>query len=347
MCGAPGDVLLSREDETDVEEEAAQRVECAEDLNLQIDRFVVEDAGSHSSTKYFRRWRSCTWSTVAAQDTAGLVKAGAAHCDLLSADLSAAAANPQNNPCAKAIELPTFCSQRKSVCTETPCLEMRRPVIGCTPLKCGRAVTDAVITQEEARSMRRIAEAGLSLGGSDGGASILDLHSGALSMGKNFVNMYRYYGEQMKEILTEDDFQLYRNVRRRIQQEIARTFDLDASALHLTKPTFFSRMNSSEAKTTHDEYWHPHIDKVTYGSFDYTSLLYLSDYSKDFGGGRFIFIDEKTNSTVEPKLGRLSFFTSGSENLHRVEKVSWGTRYAITISFTCNPDHSIVDPSWT
>ncbi|XP_075702598.1 2-oxoglutarate and iron-dependent oxygenase domain-containing protein 3 isoform X1 [Rhinoderma darwinii] len=218
---------------------------------------------------------------------------------------------------------------------------------GCTPLKCGRAVTDAVITQEEAQRMLRIAEAGLSLGGSDGGASILDLHSGALSMGKNFVNMYRYYGEQMKEIVTEEDFQLYRSVRRRIQQEIARTFDLDAISLHLTKPTFFSRMNSSDAKTSHDEYWHPHIDKVTYGSFDYTSLLYLSDYSKDFGGGRFIFIDEKTNSTVEPRLGRLSFFTSGSENLHRVEKVSWGTRYAITISFTCNPDHSIVDPTWT
>ncbi|XP_066444261.1 2-oxoglutarate and iron-dependent oxygenase domain-containing protein 3 isoform X2 [Eleutherodactylus coqui] len=177
-------------------------------------------------------------------------------------------------------------------------------------------------------------------------ASILDLHSGALSMGKKFVNIYGYYGEEMKEILTEEDFQLYRNVKRRIQQEIARTFDLDANSLYLTKPTFFSRMNSSEAKTAHDEYWHPHIDKVTYGSFDYTSLLYLSDYSRDFGGGRFIFIDEKTNSTLEPRLGRLSFFTSGSENLHRVEKVSWGTRYAITISFTCNPDYSIMDPTW-
>ncbi|KAG9467869.1 hypothetical protein GDO78_014136 [Eleutherodactylus coqui] len=217
---------------------------------------------------------------------------------------------------------------------------------GCTPLKCGRAVTDAVITHQEAKRMLRIAEAGLSLGGSDGGASILDLHSGALSMGKKFVNIYGYYGEEMKEILTEEDFQLYRNVKRRIQQEIATTFDLDANSLYLTKPTFFSRMNSSEAKTAHDEYWHPHIDKVTYGSFDYTSLLYLSDYSRDFGGGRFIFIDEKTNSTLEPRLGRLSFFTSGSENLHRVEKVSWGTRYAITISFTCNPDHSIMDPTW-
>ncbi|XP_040187078.1 2-oxoglutarate and iron-dependent oxygenase domain-containing protein 3 [Rana temporaria] len=225
--------------------------------------------------------------------------------------------------------------------------ESHKKFAGCAPLKCGRAVTDGVISPQDAQRLLRVAEAGFSLGGSDGGASILDLHSGALSWGRNFINMYRYYGEKLKETITEEDFQLYRDVRLRIQKEIARTFDLDAQSLHLTKPTFFSRMNSSEAKTAHDEYWHPHIDKVTYGSFDYTSLLYLSDYYQDFSGGRFIFMDEKMNSTVEPRTGRLSFFTSGSENLHRVEKVSWGTRYAITISFTCNPEHGIEDPSWT
>ncbi|KAH0629543.1 hypothetical protein JD844_011684 [Phrynosoma platyrhinos] len=192
-----------------------------------------------------------------------------------------------------------------------------------------------------------IAERGLSLGGSDGGASILDLHSGALSLGKHFVNMYRYFGDKVHDIFTEEDFQLYRDVRQRIQQKIALAFGISSSSMYLTKPTFFSRINSSEAKTTHDEYWHPHIDKVTYGSFDYTSLLYLSDYTEDFGGGRFVFMDEGANRTVEPRAGRVSFFTSGSENLHHVEKVQWGTRYAITISFTCNPDHGIGDPVLT
>lgn len=43
--------------------------------------------------------------------------------------------------------------------------------------------------------------------------------------------------------------------------------------------------------------------------------------------------------------GRVSFFSSGSENLHQVEKVEWGTRYAITVSFTCDPDYAIADPS--
>ena len=43
--------------------------------------------------------------------------------------------------------------------------------------------------------------------------------------------------------------------------------------------------------------------------------------------------------------GRLSAFTSGAENVHYVERVSSGTRYAITISFTCNPSYAISDPS--
>ncbi|XP_014740514.1 PREDICTED: 2-oxoglutarate and iron-dependent oxygenase domain-containing protein 3 [Sturnus vulgaris] len=230
---------------------------------------------------------------------------------------------------------------------EIPCSEdydSHKRFAGCTPRKCGRGVTDAVITREEAERIRRIAERGLSLGGSDGGASILDLHSGALSLGKHFVNLYRYFGDKIQDIFTEEDFALYRDVRQRIQQRIAQVFGISSSAMYLTKPTFFSRMNSTGAKTTHDEYWHPHVDKVTYGSFDYTSLLYLSDYSKDFGGGRFVFMDADSNKTVEPRAGRVSFFTSGSENLHRVEKVQWGTRFAITISFSCDPEHGIADP---
>ncbi|XP_056286653.1 urotensin-2 receptor 2 [Pseudoliparis swirei] len=216
---------------------------------------------------------------------------------------------------------------------------------GCTPQKCGRAVTDAVVTREESQVLKRLAERGLALAGSDGGASILDLHSGALSMGKQFVNIYRYFGDQIGEVFTQEDFQLYRNVRERIQAVIAETFGLDPTLLYLTKPTFFSRINGTIAKTQHDEYWHPHIDKVTYGSFDYTSLLYLSDYGSDFTGGRFIFMDENGNRTVEPRAGRVSFFSSGTENLHRVEKVEWGTRFAITVSFTCDPAHGISDPA--
>lgn len=76
-------------------------------------------------------------------------------------------------------------------------------------------------------------------------------------------------------------------------------------------------------------------------------MLYLSNYGKEFDGGRFIFIDSSQRNqtiSIEPKRGRISVFTSGSENVHFVEKVQQGIRYAITISFTCDPKSSIMDP---
>lgn len=71
----------------------------------------------------------------------------------------------------------------------------------------------------------------------------------------------------------------------------------------------------------------------------------MNDYNVDFQGGRFIFIDEKVNRTVEPKKGRLSIFTSGAENPHYVERVTRGVRFAMTISFTCDTKYSIGDPT--
>lgn len=70
----------------------------------------------------------------------------------------------------------------------------------------------------------------------------------------------------------------------------------------------------------------------TYSSFHYTSLLYLNDYQREFQGGRFIFIDENKvenrtlHSIVEPKSGRVNVFTSGAENVHKIEHVTSGTR---------------------
>lgn len=58
---------------------------------------------------------------------------------------------------------------------------------------------------------------------------------------------------------------LRRNVRQKVQLAIAQAFGISASSLHLTKPTFFSRINSTAARTVHDEYWHAHVDKVRPG----------------------------------------------------------------------------------
>lgn len=214
---------------------------------------------------------------------------------------------------------------------------------GCVPEKCGRAVSDYLVTDQEAETLLDIGKRGFSLGGSDGGASILDLHSGALSKGKNFVNIHKL--KEAENLFTEEDFAVYSVVRTKIQHAVSEHFGISSESLYLTHPTFFSKLSSQDPATPHDEYWHPHVDKETYETFHYTSLLYLNDYGADFQGGRFIFI-QKNNSTVvvEPKKGRVSMFTSGSENIHFVERVKSGVRYALTVSFTCDLIYSIDDP---
>uniref|UniRef100_A0A131Y6P2 Putative prolyl 4-hydroxylase alpha subunit logues n=1 Tax=Ixodes ricinus TaxID=34613 RepID=A0A131Y6P2_IXORI len=211
-------------------------------------------------------------------------------------------------------------------------VEERRLFSECAPRKCGRVVSDSVVTANEVLVLLRIAQRGLSLGRSDGGASILDLHSGLLK-------------HKGKLLFTEEDLKVYRQVKIKIRSLIAFQFGATPESLHLTHPTFFSEMTDRPALTVHDQYWHVHVDKKTYGSFHYTSLLYLSDYATDFDGGRLVFVDGASgNVTVEPKKGRVLAFTSGSENPHRVEQVERGVRYALTVSFSCDPSKAIADP---
>lgn len=61
----------------------------------------------------------------------------------------------------------------------------------CAPKKCGRFVTDSLTTKDDVNLLLGLAKEGLTFGGGSGGASILDLHSGALSKGDSFVNIYK------------------------------------------------------------------------------------------------------------------------------------------------------------
>ncbi|KOB67099.1 PKHD domain-containing transmembrane protein [Operophtera brumata] len=131
---------------------------------------------------------------------------------------------------------------------------------GCRPKECKRFVTDKVVSLPEVKELLLIAKKGLKLGGSVGGASILDLHSGALSLGQNFVNIYKI--DRSKDVFQESDFNIYRIIKEKIKYAVAHHFDLNPDNIYLTHPTFFSEITSKEAVTVHDEYWHPHVDKV-------------------------------------------------------------------------------------
>lgn len=229
----------------------------------------------------------------------------------------------------------------------SPYFEEITKYAGCIPADCGRFVSDKIVDTVEVDLLLNLAKIGFQFGRSSGGASILDLHSGALSKDTQFINIYKI--PETKKIFTADHITTYKNVKDKVQQAVSDNFKINKDSLFLTHPTFFSRLTNESAKTIHDEYWHPHVDKETYSSFHYTTLLYLTDFGKDFTGGRFVFIDSagkhnKTNVYIEPKRGRVSGFTSGAENLHHVEQVAGGVRYAITISFTCNKEHAMADP---
>lgn len=78
----------------------------------------------------------------------------------------------------------------------------------CVPEKCGRAVTDKLITGKETDVLLQLAKSAFALGSSDGGASILDLHSGALSYGKQFVNIYSL--DNAKNVFSPQDFAIFK-----------------------------------------------------------------------------------------------------------------------------------------
>lgn len=258
----------------------------------------------------------------------------------------------------------TFRTREKKFATQRETLELRMQKLdcstlyfeeiakyaGCIPASCGRFVSDKIVGPAEVDILLNLAKSGFRFGRSSGGASILDLHSGALSKDTQFINIYKI--PEAKQIFSAEHINTYKHVKDKIQQAVSENFKINKDSLFLTHPTFFSRLTNETAKTIHDEYWHPHVDKETYSSFHYTTLLYLTDFGKDFTGGRFVFIDSdgkhnKTNVYIEPKRGRVSGFTSGAENVHQVEQVTAGVRYAITISFTCNKEHAMGDPQFS
>lgn len=146
----------------------------------------------------------------------------------------------------------------------------------------------------------------------------------------------------------------------------------------------------------HDEYWTKHVDKRNTEHYDYSGLLCacqayscgspsactldrsrrlpcsrpgpaadLSTYGEDFQGGKFVFYDEGSNHTIEPRAGtapshavptrsfsvlriadttvpdcrlpgRFLTFSAGDENLHQVQRVESGTRLTMSMWFTCD-----------
>jgi hypothetical protein len=107
-----------------------------------------------------------------------------------------------------------------------------------------------------------------------------------------------------------------------------------------------------------------HTDEATHDGYHYSCVIYLSTAGVDFEGGAFVFNDpakdeaaakktekEGKNMGIEeqirrsgrtlipynPTKGSAVIFSSGWENMHEVEKITSGVRYAVPCFFTTCP----------
>ena len=215
----------------------------------------------------------------------------------------------------------------------------------CSPRKCARIVVHDFLSPHQVSQLILLVKKVLRRGSSLGGVSIFDLHSGAISKGDKFINIYSIHATSPVFDLT--DSSLVHGIIEEVHSRISVYFGIEFDNIFLTNPTFFSEITARPAYNLHDEYWHTHVDKETYGGFEYTSLIYLSDQETDFRGGSFFYENNghEPGMKIQPRSGLLSIFTSGKENPHRVEKVIEGVRYALTIGFTCNPNNRIQLPT--
>eukprot|EP00435_Cladocopium_sp_Y103_P029880 s325_g7.t1 len=210
--------------------------------------------------------------------------------------------------------------------------------------RCARFLSDAAIPMEHVEELKSmlswlISEA---WGAGTGPPSVVDLHGETISYKEQFVNLTELMNFKSLKF-TQKQVEAYTSVRRLLRLQVADLFGLEAEHLQHDM-TFFSHINGSKtARTLHDEYWHSHIDTEQYGTFAFTTLLYLNSQDEDFHGGEFVFEAQGTlaPAAVEPKAGRIVAFSSDAENPHKVLKVTQGIRMALTAAFTCSTEKAL------
>lgn len=123
---------------------------------------------------------------------------------------------------------------------------------------------------------------------------------------------------------------------------IEERFEANKEFLSLSHPIFISQITNNTPSVLDKNYFLDNVDQEQFPYSHYTAILFLSDFKKDFTGGRFIFNDQnKTKSIVEPKIGRVIIYSTGAENTNYIEYIQSGTRYAMTIPLTCDRKHGL------
>jgi hypothetical protein len=148
-------------------------------------------------------------------------------------------------------------------------------------------VEDGFASAAEMAALRRLARAGMGGAGAAAGPAILDANSGMLRANGVYTNVF---AGRKRVRLDAGDLAVYSSLVERVRRRLVAAYNL--TALHLTAPTFVTRIVGAagwRAADEHDEYYHAHADGLTTPHYSYSGLLYLSTYAEEFTGGRFRF----------------------------------------------------------
>lgn len=195
----------------------------------------------------------------------------------------------------------------------------------CIPGFCGRFVTDNLILEAESSKLLETSKVLFKKFNDDSASAIIELNDEALS--KNADSL-----QEARDIL--------KSIQPKLIESIAQRFEISHEHLYLVSSIFYKITNITTEAT--EPLFQPYVDKELNSIAHYTLIIYLSNFKKEFKGGKFIFrdIDEKgkkKNVAVDGKFGRLLGYTSGYENVHEMEKVTDGVNYFVTLSFSCRP----------
>jgi len=127
-------------------------------------------------------------------------------------------------------------------------------------------------------------------------------------------------------------------VAERLRRIVSATFGLPLTQVRLSEhfltlrqpgPSLENPIHCDEAVFPHGEGAHGRW------RFHFSSVLWLGESGSDFEGGRLAFYNNSTTPwlEVDPRMGRAAFFSSGWENVHGIQRVTHGHRWAFTAAF--------------
>jgi len=182
-----------------------------------------------------------------------------AACIALAAVIYTSISRPDSLPISSsAITIPTTNRTIQPLYFEVPCSSDQR----CSAsTKCGRAIQDNFIKDEEAILLRDMMKKAIQNGGGGGigGPTIFDLSTGAITYKDKFISLYTIFdemktNEDFKGIWSLSDYELLVGVVEKVHDFIVHMFGVKGE-LYPTKPLFFSFIEANRApQRANDEY---------------------------------------------------------------------------------------------